>query len=97
MLIAEANMALDYKVLKMSRFRPPMDVGRVSCNFQFSNLKDLRKVSQAKVILGFTASVGLEEMSIELIHQKFMAKLQLVAIHRNMRYVLRKCANNQPT
>ena len=33
---------------------------------------------QAKVILGFTASVGLEEMSIELIHMKFMAKLQLV-------------------
>ena len=73
-------MALDYRVLKMSRFRPPMDVGRVGCDFQFSNLKDLRKVSQAKVILGFTASVGLEEMSIELIHQKFMAKLQLVAI-----------------
>ena len=66
-----------------------------SCNFQ--NFEDLRKVFQAKVILGFTASVGLEEMSIELIHQKFMAKLQLVTIHRNMRYVLRKCANNQPT
>ena len=29
MLIAEANMALDYRILKMSRFRPPMDVGRV--------------------------------------------------------------------
>ena len=90
-------MALDYRVLKMSRFRPPMDVGRVGCDFQFSNLKDLRKVSQAKVILGFTASVGLEEMSIELIHQKFMAKLQLVTIHRNLRFVLRKCANNQPS
>ena len=36
MLIAEANMALDYKVLKMSRFRPPMDVGRVSSKLQFS-------------------------------------------------------------
>ena len=35
---------------------------------------------QAKVILGFTASVGLEEMSIELIHMKFMAKLQLVTV-----------------
>ena len=31
------------------------------------------------MILGFTASVGLEEMTLELIHQKFMAKLQLVA------------------
>ena len=38
---------------------------------------------QAKVILGFTTSVGLEEMSIELIHQKFMAKLQLVATCNN--------------
>ena len=33
---------------------------------------------QAKVILGFTASVGLEEMTVELIHTKFMDKLQLV-------------------
>ena len=35
------------------------------------------------MILGFTTSVGLEEMSIELIHQKFMAKLQLVATCKN--------------
>ena len=41
---------------------------------------------QAKVILGFTASVGLEEMSIELIHQKFMAKLQLVTASEKLIY-----------
>ena len=73
MLIAEANMALDYRILKMSRFRPPMDVGRVGEVFY---LKMSKFPFQAKVILGFTASVGLEEMSIELIHQKFLAKLQ---------------------
>ena len=39
MLIAEANMALDYRVLKMSRFRPPMDVGRVSSKLQFSKFR----------------------------------------------------------
>ena len=75
MLIAEANMALDYKVLKMSRFRPPMDVGRV--RKRGFDLKISEFPFQAKVILGFTASVGLEEMSIEMIHQKFLAKLQL--------------------
>ena len=78
MLIAEANMALDYRILKMSRFRPPMDVGRVRDMFCHKNIKIFDFLFQAKVILGFTASVGLEEMSIELIHQKFMAKLQLV-------------------
>ena len=67
-------MALDYRILKMSRFRPPMDVGRVGEVFY---LKMSEFPFQAKVILGFTASVGLEEMSIELIHQKFLAKLQL--------------------
>ena len=40
------------------------------------DLKMSEFLFQAKVILGFTASVGLEEMSIELIHQKFLAKLQ---------------------
>ena len=43
MLIAEANMALDYKVLKMSRFRPPMDVGRVSSKLQFSKFRRPKK------------------------------------------------------
>ena len=43
MLIAEANMALDYRVLKMSRFRPPMDVGRVSSKLQFSKLRKPEK------------------------------------------------------
>ena len=46
---------------------------------------------QAKVILGFTASVGLEEMSIELIHEKFLAKLQLTVryfIITIIRYVI---------
>ena len=80
-------MALDYRILKMSRFRPPMDVGRVR--------EVLTKKSefpfQAKVILGFTASVGLEEMSIELIHQKFLAKLQLA-----VRYVFNTIRSKTP-
>ena len=55
------------------------------------HMKFFEFLFKAKVILGFTASVGLEEMSIELIHQKFMAKLQLVTASEMLIYFNSNC------
>ena len=54
-----------------------MDINRVrNGKWKFLHIQKL----QAKLILGFGQSVGIEDMTFELIHLKFMDKLQLVWI-----------------